>query len=112
MLVLHAQGGVEGTSAAVLVPPDTPVRALVIQVLLDVIDGERALASNCRASWTSAAQSGVVVSRTRLVTTTGSAPHDVVVAGDQIDVGHKAELRAASVELDPAADVGVDRISE
>jgi serine/threonine protein kinase len=75
-----------------------------VQVLRDLIAQRCDIGATYTGNWTSADQAGIPVSRTRMVSTTGWTPHDIVVVGTSLKPSKRDRLSAVLLEYTGSSD--------
>lgn len=80
------------------------------QAIRDLVEDRCDAAATYTDAWQTASERGIPAGRTRLLTTTGRAPHDAICAGPHTDPVVAADLREALLRFDPETDLGVEHL--
>ncbi len=76
------------------------------QVLVDLLEGRCDLGGTHSGNYNTAGQRGLPLSKLKLLDTTGTTPHDAMVAGPAADGALKEALTRALLDFDPQKHVG------
>jgi len=77
------------------------------QVLVDLLEGRCDLGGTHSGNYNTAGQRGLPLSKLKLLDTTGTTPHDAMVAGPAADEALKKALTKALLDFDPQKHAGV-----
>jgi len=82
------------------------------QVLIDLVEGRCDLGGTHSGNYNTAASRGIPMSKLKLLDTTGSTPHDAMVAGPDVDPELRDALQRALLDFDPQEHSGADYVGE
>jgi ABC-type phosphate/phosphonate transport system substrate-binding protein len=82
------------------------------QVLVDLLEGRCDLGGTHSGNYNTAGQRGLPLSKLKLLDTTGSTPHDAMVAGPGADPALKEALEKALLDFDPKKHAGAPYVGE